>query len=388
MWLYVPPTSVSARESAGSTSPSKWCFRTLSRCCTWRTKSLPPRGWWRLWKRGVFDRLPCGRISQPLMQAACEAWWMQSLAGFPVSPTPSQASAKGTTIAAPSGPVSFASLSRSALLWCSSRTSQNLFGTWPLSKSDWNLWATWLRRQHSLRRKRLGRATEESGSSLWPTADANTSSRSNGEFGPNLRELAVAWPTPDGQASQETMDRNARPLNEVATLWGTPRVTSSGMNGAVRESHRSKIEDQAVMWATPNVPSGGRTIRMEHVESRGQTESGKRQVGLEMEARYWRTPSAGHAEKGSSQDPAKRLAGGHTVDLQDQAEWGSFHPDHPTESNGQASSETAPTSRPRLNPMFVSWLMGFPEGWIGCDVSGIPLYLCRLRERLWSCCRE
>lgn len=41
------------------------------------------------------------------------------------------------------------------------------------------------------------------------------------------------------------------------------------------------------MWTTPNVPNGGRVLSAEDVAARGATGKGKRQVGLEMEAKYW-----------------------------------------------------------------------------------------------------
>ena len=41
----------------------------------------------------------------------------------------------------------------------------------------------------------------------------------------------------------------------------------------------------------------------------------------------------------------------------------SFLPDQQTEMHGEKSSQTALTSRRRLNTKFVEWLMGLPEGW-------------------------
>lgn len=38
-------------------------------------------------------------------------------------------------------------------------------------------------------------------------------------------------------------------------------------------------------------------------------------------------------------------------------------PDPAPAPNGDESSPSAPTSRPRLNPAFVEWLMNLPEGW-------------------------
>jgi hypothetical protein len=49
----------------------------------------------------------------------------------------------------------------------------------------------------------------------------------------------------------------------------------------------ANLADDVTLWSTPNVPNGGRVLAAKDVERRGSTEKGKRQVGLEMEARYW-----------------------------------------------------------------------------------------------------
>ena len=41
-----------------------------------------------------------------------------------------------------------------------------------------------------------------------------------------------------------------------------------------------------------------------------------------------------------------------------------FPQDHMLKKNGKASLKTDLTSRPQLNPRFVEWLMGLPEGWV------------------------
>jgi hypothetical protein len=47
----------------------------------------------------------------------------------------------------------------------------------------------------------------------------------------------------------------------------------------------------------------------------------QRQLYLSDQTSQWRTPSVGHKAKGAYQPPEKRPAGGHTLDLQDQAEF-------------------------------------------------------------------
>ena len=139
----------------------------------------------------------------------------------------------------------------------------------------------------------------------------------------------------------------------------------------------------------------------------------------------WRTPSAGHPDKGGAQDPEKRAAGGHTLDLQDQVstwatpsarDWKSGDASDETyEKNARPLNEQAcrflpqdqatpsgpicwcgiqncdqPSHKRRLNPFFVEWLMGIPIGWCQADApllygrSAMDAYLCRSRRRLSS----
>lgn len=106
----------------------------------------------------------------------------------------------------------------------------------------------------------------------------------------------------------------------------------------------------------------------------------------------WRTPDAADPNRGAM-DPLKRANANHQVFLKDQAvfwasptsrdwkggaesrietmrldtqaeiEFPSSRPDPETSTPGQPSLSNAPTSPLRLNPAFVEWLMGWPEGW-------------------------
>lgn len=69
------------------------------------------------------------------------------------------------------------------------------------------------------------------------------------------------------------------------------------------------------LWSTPNVPNGGRTRTPEETASRGATGKGKRQIGLEDEARFWQTPKA--ISGGANSQRESRGAGG--PDLQERA---------------------------------------------------------------------
>lgn len=127
-------------------------------------------------------------------------------------------------------------------------------------------------------------------------------------------------------------------------------------------------------------------------------------------AAQWRTPSD-LSKRGGSQRPEKRAAGGHSVNLEDQAEhWATpratdgekggpnqsfgaggtplpamattfhyLHPDHQTTLGQQFSKE-----RRSLNPLFVEWLMGWPIGWTACEPveTASCLWLRRMRGAL------
>ena len=86
----------------------------------------------------------------------------------------------------------------------------------------------------------------------------------------------------------------------------------------------------------------------EVVAAKGKTATGKRTVGLESQARTWATPMSTDGYKPSA---GKRR----NSDLSHQVQ--------ETLKRGGKSSK----STPRLNPLFVEWLMGWPIGWTDCD---------------------
>lgn len=257
----------------------------------------------------------------------------------------------------------------------------------------------------------------------------------------------------------------------------------------------ANLSRDAAMWLTPNVPNGGRSVSAELVASKGTTADGeKRTVGLESQTKYWATPRANDAEKrgnvahrpempdlvgqsqawptprgtdgtkggpnqagskgdlmlpsaaaqwptpnvcspnsmrGHAQDPAKRRAQGHQVNLQDVAAYwptpaardskgpnseqhatvtggGRKHMDQlanfvahtpldclrpdPQTHDGPQSLPPNPGAHPpstkRLNPYFTEWLMGWPAGWSSAtelpasSAAEMASYRCRLRQRL------
>lgn len=67
----------------------------------------------------------------------------------------------------------------------------------------------------------------------------------------------------------------------------------------------------------------------------------------------------------------------------------SFLPDQPTEAHGEKSCEIGPTSPRRLNPKFVEWLQGLPEGWTSAEPissAALEIWLCHCRALVHSLC--
>lgn len=154
---------------------------------------------------------------------------------------------------------------------------------------------------------------------LWPTPDASVSHGYNQSPSPgaarrpSLGAIDKLWPTQNASEAKQGEDYiGGNPtLKGAAMLWGTPRVTTSPMNGAVKENDRSRLEDQAVAWATPMASDGHK-------------------------------PSAGNRR---------------TSDL--------FHQAVMTSPAGPTTSHEPRT----LNPQFVEALMGWPTGWTGSAFS-------------------
>lgn len=81
-----------------------------------------------------------------------------------------------------------------------------------------------------------------------------------------------------------------------------------------------------------------------------------------------------------------RIDGKTRMDMLDwQAE--SYSRQDQTTSDGPKSSQSAPTSRPRLNPAFACWLMDWPAWWTNpavtsCVQSEMVSYRSRQRQHL------
>lgn len=162
----------------------------------------------------------------------------------------------------------------------------------------------------------------------------------------------VVLPTPAARdwrgASQADMRRNSPGMSAISDLLPTPGAADG--NGGKQRS-------QAALDGA----------------------NGKRQHDLPNIARLLPTPSASDGVGGGPNNPENRLAQGHQVQLLDlgmaTAEtWGKYGAaiSRWEQIVGPAPSPTEANrnGKPRLNPRFSEWMMGWPAGW-ATDVPGI-----------------
>jgi hypothetical protein len=227
-----------------------------------------------------------------------------------------------------------------------------------------NASATELRQDYS-RRQKLGRAIVASDcSSLasWPTATAG-GAKSSGAAG--------YGPTATHHVGTTLTDATERRLN-----WPTPNAASDSRNSGTgvdpkvraEQGRQIMLQDVVKVWPTPRTITGGAESATRKQEL-GRTASGG--GDLQATEQAWPTPTstmtAGDDLRatwmpGSNpvRDDGKKLQNALTTCSQI---WDRSRPDRPTLTDGDGSSTRDQTSRPRLNPQFVEWLMGVPVGW-------------------------
>ena len=204
-------------------------------------------------------------------------------------------------------------------------------------------------------------------------------------------------------------------LGEEARRWAGPQArdhfpahSTDYVAAKKAEGHGMRnLNDEAAQWMAPNVPNGGRSAT--HAEQVGATlyhEGKKVQLGLEHQAKEWAAPKASDGEKGGPnqrgskgdiplpgqaaqwpgpstgsnnsirggvQDPEKRKAGGHQVNLQDVTCFFRLpsSPDQPIAGGSMSSTDGPNTNQPsvkrKLNPIFVEALMRWPTGLSGFE---------------------
>lgn len=169
------------------------------------------------------------------------------------------------------------------------------------------------------------------------------------------------WMTPHGMHGTDHTGKTGRggEFAAQATQWRTPDAPGKGgprnRQGSIGAGHQTTIGEQAEHWQTPATDS---------FRSRGGDR--KDEIGLDQQARFFPTPAQRDYRTPNKKSYQDR--GGETKGEQLQNFVAHSLPDQ-TIPDGPPSLESGPTSRrqstskKRLNPRFVAWLLGFPPNW-------------------------
>lgn len=420
MWVYLPSSCVPASECSEKASGphSTISASDTEPFATWNGKPLLPPKLPRLWKQEPCLRRLSGLTLSPSEANVGAERWIASLPGShartSVSPT---RSARGSTASA-AACSSTSSTSRTIAVRGSSlwRTSQpSLLPPPPLwtkrkensSKeqppASWENWPTvgGMRNGCIYPRPMWEPATGGSdgsaslGVGTWMTPNVPNGGRSvsaelvaskgmtaDGEkktvgLESQTRHWAggINWPTPDANVMNDGEDPQTW-LDRAARL----KAKHGNGNGA-----GMPLAVAGAMWSTPDVCSGARD--MSKIDPQAQKRANtKRTIGLPTEAANWPPPTARDHKGGG--DAVTRPDGKSRMDMLD---WRAEAFSRPVQSihDGRELSPTTRTLRPRLNPAFACWLMGWPIWWTNPAItssarSAMVSYRSKLQSALSS----
>ena len=387
MWIVVPGYSASALESEDSISASDWRFQALEQSAWSRGKPRASKSWHRGWKTGDFIQRLFGRMPEPSMAARGVAEFMESLPVIPASHSASQASDKEPTTRDTSGPRFSASLAKWDPSSCSWRMSQDTFD-WASTECSVILPKSGSTRSGRLYERPMSEPhTEGSESSSWPTAvvgDSRSSARhttSTGimHSGTTLTDASRKWPTPralDGEITEspETWGKRKEkkasqgidlhlPLQVASRQWPTPRTITGGPESAERKKELGRtasgggdLQSEAAKWPTPNA-----SLMNDGEDPETFFARQKKWAGTYHNS----TPLTISAKVHGLQDP--RVTGAKFLNAS-----GPLWQTPRSGDKGPPGAGERHQGQPkglRLNPNFVEWLMGFPEGWTVCVPS-------------------
>lgn len=339
-WAYVP---ASADWNSDCTSPSRVQIQSY---LSSRTNSVS------LCSNDDGQESQSGPMFLPLTDAPGAASSMSSLQDSPASRGRLQATKRGRKTRDGSGRESwtiFATLDPHSSSW---RTSQaSLFPELDTFSRTWPRWGM-MQSGACSPASNWAPVTFESESSSWPTPVAGNC---KGEAS-NNRDLcrdAKNWPVNPVADYHINRDLNRR-------LWNTPTACEDEGTG-IRTRGTPKLKGQAKQWQTP-IATDSTPCAQEN--DRKNTTGPWMQ--LSRQVKPWPTPTAIDAEK--------------TYD--DRGSLGTVSHGHLAQRD---PGSVSPGNYGQLNPRFVQWLMGFPEGWTQIEENVCELWAtqCRLQLQLW-----
>lgn len=279
---------------------------------------------------------------------------------------------------------------------------------------------------------------------FWPTATAHDGRRPGSDdsstMGGNLKREADNWQTPRAQEATDCPRERLRKSPSVssqAAIWQTPATDSFRSRGGDRVDEMG-LDQQSRNWATPRTEDG---------ESAGNHPKGM--DSLTGQTKFWTTPAASEARLGYQRRPEGMKSQQNQQSLSTESmtrktphgmsgtdhtgkvgSGGEFHKqvmNWPTpvssqmrqstrqeRTGGEILSEVAqnwksshldpqaqtgplcwcntpgcdlPSHKRKLNPLFVTWLMGWPIWWVATEPmrfahSEMESYLCNARRLL------
>ncbi len=190
--------------------------------------------------------------------------------------------------------------------------------------------------------------TSVGGGGVLPTPHAGNWERNQDAYPGARRRLTLQgmakmgmWPTPKAQdAKHGTLAPSELAQGEgyqkrhlhAAVMWPTPKGSLEHY-GQPRENDWGDLQAAVLTWPTPNATDWkGPSMRSAGKERHSSDD--------DLPTRLWRIPDS--CPRGGQQEADKRQEAGHSVNLQDQV-------------GGQ------------LNPRFVEYLMGLPQGWVALE---------------------
>jgi len=363
MWLYIPdskPTSRSTPVAADSISDSDSRIQKLSASYTWNESYRQPRSWLTILKRDSWMQHLFGLIPEPSTADRLLTKWIGSLGAFPASRSVSPETEKEPMTSDGSGSISGDWLLRYDPDFSGWRTPQVSLFEMELEPFSENFPKSGTMRNGCVyERVMSAHRIAESASSSWPTARANDpEKRGNISNDPRhgLPAIAQHWPTPaardyKGDYSDEALTRKdgqsrMDALPQVTSRWATPEARD-GKGHTTTEKHptgfNKNLPNDVQNWLAPSANEdaagtlAGNMQNMLSHQVQAQAQSGEMSSAEDQTShRQWRTPVKSEAEGGTM-----KMGGIAHYKLGDQV-----------------------GSRKRLNPRFVEWLMGWPEGWL------------------------